>query len=100
MELKNMLIEALSKVEKELADYDIKDNKNCNLSKSALFKIKLELKKMLVIMDKSKYQPSYSRFLLDYPDTQLTRYLIEVSYLYKKKQNVTNMELCIYSSKT
>jgi len=51
-------------------------------------------------MDKSKYQPSYSRFLLDYPDTQLTRYLIEVSYLYEKKHNVTNMELCIYSNKT
>ena len=45
MELKNMIIEALSKVEKGLADYDIKDNKNCNLSKSALFNIKLELKK-------------------------------------------------------
>ena len=85
MELENMLTEAISKVEKELTYYDAKDHKDCDLSKSALLTIKSELEKMQATMDKSKYQPSYSRFLLDYPDTPLTRFLINVAYMYKKR---------------
>lgn len=85
MKLRDKLIEALDRVKKELLDYDIKDHDSYDLSKSALYNIKSELEKMLNTMNKSKYQPSYSRFLLDYPETELTKYLIEVSYLYKQK---------------
>ena len=49
-----------------------------------LLNIKLELTKMLEILDKTKYQPSYPRFLLDYPDTKLADILLDVSYKYKK----------------
>ena len=82
MTLKEKLTEALEKIEEEISDYDIK---NCNLPKSALINIKLELEKMYEVMDQSKYKPSYPRFLLDYPETEFTNYIIEVAYLYEKR---------------
>ena len=82
--LKNKLIEALKKVEKEITAYD---TKNCHndfeLSKSALINIRMELERMYEVMDNSKYEPSYSRFLLDYPETELINYLIDIAYMYK-----------------
>ena len=49
-----------------------------------LFNIKLELEKMLAVLNKSKYLPSYPRFLLDYPENDLINFLLDVSYKYKK----------------
>lgn len=86
MKVKDKLTEALEKVKKELIDYDTRNSQqnDFDLSKSALVNIKMELEKMYEIMDKSKYEPSYSRFLLDYPETELIEYLINVAYLYKQ----------------
>jgi len=65
--------EELIKPEKKLSLEDIK-NGNCDVTKDFLLEIKDEIKDMMLILDKNKYQPSYI-----YP-------LIEN---FRKKHNVT-----------
>lgn len=83
MDVKKKIVEAIAKVETEIMNFKSGDNEY-ELSKSFLINVKSELEEMNKFNDKSKYQPSYPRFLLDYPETDLINYLIEVSYLYKQ----------------
>ena len=84
MDIDKLITEALVKV-KEVSEHSRigKDTERA-LPIAMLLNIKLELTKMLEILDKTKYQPSYPRFLLDYPDTKLADILLDVSYKYKK----------------
>jgi hypothetical protein len=75
--------DALDKIEQILLKP--KEIEECNISKSALLNIKYELEIMTKILDKHKYLPAYSRFLLDYPESDLINFLIETAYLYKQK---------------
>ena len=50
--------EELIKAEKKLSFEDIK-NGNCDVTKDFLLEIKDEIKDMMLILDKNKYQPSY-----------------------------------------
>ena len=78
---------ALTEIEKELKSggkeiiylgYDL------SLPKLALLNIERELKMMLKILDKNKYVPSYTRFLLDFPTTPLIELLFETACIYKR----------------
>ena len=84
MDIDKLITEALDKVNKENENSRIGKDTDRELPIAMLLNIKLELTKMLEILDKTKYQPSYPRFLLDYPDTKLADILLNVSYKYKK----------------
>lgn len=83
--LKDTLLSTLSLVENQLKLYDTQSTEEHSLSKEAYFKIKLELERMIVAMDKSQYLPAYPRFLVDYPETELINTLLKAAYLYKTK---------------
>ncbi len=84
MDIDKLITEVLDKVNKEIENSRIGKGTDRELSIAMLLNIKLELTKMLGILDKTKYHPSYPRFLLDYPDTKLADILLDVSYKYKK----------------
>ena len=84
MDIDKLITEALDKVNKEIENSRIGKDTDGELPIAMLLNIKLELTKMLEILDKTKYQPSYPRFLLDYPGTKLADILLDVSYKYKK----------------
>lgn len=84
MDIDKLITEALDKVNKEIEKSRIGKDTDRELPIAMLLNIKLELTKMLEILDKTKYHPSYPRFLLDYPDTKLADILLDVSYKYKK----------------
>ncbi|WP_315281102.1 hypothetical protein [Prevotella pallens] len=84
MDIDKLITEALDKVNKEIENSRIGKDTDRELPIAMLLNIKLELTKMLEILDKTKYQPSYPRFLLDYPDNKLADILLNVSYKYKK----------------
>ncbi|MBF1477775.1 hypothetical protein [Prevotella pallens] len=84
MDIDKLITEALDKVNKEIEKSRIGKDTDRELPIAMLLNIKLELTKMLGILDKTKYHPSYPRFLLDYPDTKLADILLDVSYKYKK----------------
>lgn len=84
MDIDRLITEALEKVNKEIENSRIGKDTDRELPMAMLLNIKLELTKMLEILDKTKYQPSYPRFLLDYPDAKLADILLNVSYKYKK----------------
>lgn len=84
MDIDKLITEALDKVNKEIENSRIGKDTDGELPIAMLLNIKLELTKMLEILDKTKYQPSYPRFLLDYPYTKLADILLDVSYKYKK----------------
>ena len=81
MDIDKLITEALDKVNKEIEKSRIGKDTDRELPIAMLLNIKLELTKMLEILDKTKYQPSYPRFLLD---TKLADILLNVSYKYKK----------------
>lgn len=84
MDIDRVITEALEKVNKEIENSRIGKDTDRELPIAMLLNIKLELTKMLEILDKTKYQSSYPRFLLDYPETNLVDILLDVSYKYKK----------------
>ncbi|MDO4690214.1 MAG: hypothetical protein Q4A58_02840 [Fusobacterium sp.] len=57
---------------------------NYDIGKNALLNIKKEIIKMSEILDSNKYKPIYGRFLLDFPQTKLVAYLLEVAYFYNE----------------
>lgn len=89
--LRKILLNALSEVEKEINNYNIQNIEDMNLSQSAYLKIKKELEQMILVGNNALYIPTYPRFLLDYPETELTKLLLEASYLYKKKSRTENL---------
>ncbi len=55
------------------------------LSLQILIQVKKELEEMIEVMNPKVYQPSYPRFILDWPDEEgLIDELINASYLYGK----------------
>ncbi len=84
MDIDKLIMVALEKVDKKIEDSRISKCADEGLPMTMLFNIKLELEKMLAVLNKSKYLPSYPRFLLDYPENDLINFLLDVSYKYKK----------------
>jgi len=74
--------EELIKAEKKLSLEDIK-NGNCDVTKDFLLEIKDEIKDMMLILDKNKYQPSYI-----YPLIENFRKKTELSELLKETWRV------------
>ena len=74
--------EELIKAEKKLSFKDIK-NVNCDVTKDFLLEIKDEIKDMMLILDKNKYQPSYI-----YPLIENFRKKTELSELLKETWRV------------
>ena len=74
--------EELIKPEKKLSLEDIK-NGNCDVTKDFLLEIKDEIKDMMLILDKNKYQPSYI-----YPLIENFRKKTELSELLKETWRV------------
>lgn len=58
----------------------------CNIPVDILLKVKKEIEKMIVTLDKNRFSPIYGRFITDIPyaDEELICYLIEVSVFYKR----------------
>lgn len=59
MDIDKLITEALDKVNKEIEKSRIGKDTDRELPIAMLLNIKLELTKMLEILDKTKYQPSY-----------------------------------------
>ena len=74
--------EELIKAEKNLSFEDIKYG-NCDVTKDFLLEIKDEIKDMMLILDKNKYQPSYI-----YPLIENFRKKTELSELLKETWRV------------
>ena len=82
--------EALGKIEKILLEpekiYSKKDflEYNFDIGKPLLLLIKRQIIMMLKILDKEKYDPNYTYYLREYPDTEMVLYLLEVAHYYRK----------------
>jgi len=85
MEKENIKIRCVEAINKINIALSKKDSSEYALSESMLLNIKIEVEIMLQKMNKDEYSPSYPKFLLDYPITELIDYLIETAYLYKRK---------------
>ena len=82
--IKQLCSQAIERV--DIAIEKHKKGEPADLNISMLLKVRNELVKMQSATDKSKYSPTYGRFILDWPDEYgLINYLLGVSYEYKKR---------------
>jgi hypothetical protein len=83
-EVKELCLNAIERINQAVQNHEQGIAEDLNIP--ILQKVAGEIQKMASELDKSKYKPSYPRFLLDWPDEHgLVEYLIQVSYEYSKR---------------
>lgn len=78
-----LCVRALERVDEATANHLA--GRSDDLSIGTLENVKRDLERMLQALDKTKFSPSYSRFILDWPDEHgLIDFLLGVSQNYKR----------------